>query len=261
MSQVVKEVNIRKYKLGTEQNIADLVIEEVPLTLFLNGKELVTLLCSPEFLDELTLGFLVAEGFVAQNTVVNKVKINEKEGTAEVEAEGTNLIAEKTFMKRYITTACGRGTSFYNVMDSIGTGVSESPFTISTEEMAALMKQMQGRSSLYKTTGGTHAAALCTRSDIVAFREDIGRHNAIDKILGRCYMDKTDTTDMVLLTTGRISSEMSIKAARMGISVLASRSAPTGLAVYLAEQSKVTLLGFLRGSHMNVYTHPERVKM
>jgi len=121
------------------------------------------------------------------------------------------------------------------------------------------MVQAQRRSGLFKTTGGVHSSALCTGNEIMFFREDIGRHNTVDKLIGRCFLDGIDTSDKILLTTGRISSEILVKAAKMGVPLIASRSAPTDLALRYAAELGVTVAAFVRNQRMNIYTHPERV--
>jgi FdhD protein len=121
------------------------------------------------------------------------------------------------------------------------------------------MRDFQDRSEVFKNTGGVHAAALSSADGIELFSEDIGRHNAVDKVFGRCLLENIETKDKLLLVTGRISSEILLKVARRGIPALVSKSAPTDSGVKLAEKLGITLIGFVRGHRMNVYAHAERV--
>jgi len=123
------------------------------------------------------------------------------------------------------------------------------------------MKEIQQSSSMsmYRDTHGVHSCALCSSGGIEIFSEDIGRHNAVDKIFGKCFLENISLEDKIILTSGRISSEILIKVAKQKVPVIVSRTAPTDLGVGLAEKLKVTLIGFVRGSRMNVYTHEFRI--
>jgi FdhD protein len=135
----------------------------------------------------------------------------------------------------------------------------ESKVEIPTLQVIALVKEFQHRSQIYRTTGGVHSAALCDTSDIIVFSEDIGRHNALDKIFGECILNDIATDDRIIITSGRISSEIVLKVAKRNIPIILSKSAPTNLGVRLADDLGVTLVGFIRGRRMNVYTHAERI--
>ena len=121
------------------------------------------------------------------------------------------------------------------------------------------MKELQLRAELFRLTGGLHSAALCSAEKILYFCEDIGRHNAVDKLVGLCLKHEISLTDKVLVSSGRISSEILVKAAKLGIPILISRAAPTSLSIELAESLGITLIGFVRGRRCNIYTHQERV--
>jgi FdhD protein len=121
------------------------------------------------------------------------------------------------------------------------------------------MKRFQGKMELYRFCGGVHASALADTKELLVVAEDIGRHNTLDKIQGECLLRKLSSKDRLLFSTGRISSEMLIKAARMQIPIIVSRSSPTGRAVSLAKELGIALAGYVRGSRMTVYSHPERL--
>ncbi len=131
--------------------------------------------------------------------------------------------------------------------------------TVSASQIFALAKKFQLSSETYRSTGGVHSAALCNNTGILVFAEDIGRHNAIDKIFGRCLLDGIPTDDCMIITSGRIASEILLKVARRHIPLIISKSAPTELGVRLAGDFGITLIGFVRGKRMNVYTNDWRV--
>lgn len=259
MDRRVREVDIYRVKEGEPRDFHDLLVEETPLTIYFNDKEMVTLLCTPQYLDDLAVGFLVSEGFIRHREDLVEAKADYQKGTAYVVTSGSSLIAEKTFLKRYITTGCGKGTSFYNVMDAKLSKVADTGLRITSPEILNLAKEVSNNSELFMKTGGVHSTALCSAKEILIFREDIGRHNATDKIVGKCFREGISLHDKILFTTGRISSEILIKVAKMGIGLIISHSAPTALAVEIARETGVTIVGFVRGNRFNVYTSPERV--
>lgn len=252
-----KTVQAYKIKGGNGEYADDPVTCENPLTIILNDNELVTLLCTSEHLDELAAGFLRSEGFIKDREDIEAISVDVDQGIVRVKAR-QSLIAEQTFLKRYITTGCGKGTSFYHLADAVCRPV-DTEFKIKADHIFDLMTDAQRRSDLFKMTGGVHSSAICTSDEIIYFREDIGRHNTVDKLIGRCFLDGVDTTDKLLLTTGRISSEILVKVAKMGVPLIASRSAPTDLAIKHAEELGVTIAAFVRNQRMNVYTYPDRV--
>lgn len=255
---VKKKVRAQQWKKGHCEDIIDLLVVEKPLTIHLNEQEIVTLLCSAEQMDELAVGFLISEGLLRSKADEIKLKIDRDEGMVWVTAPNTSLIAEQTFLKRYITTGCGKGTTFYNVLDAQCPPV-ESDVVVEAERISYFMTKSQQISRLFKETGGVHLAALCAPKELLLFREDIGRHNALDKIVGRCFMEGISVRDKMIFTTGRLSSEIILKVAKLGVPILVSRSAPTSLAVELARQLGVTLIGFARGGRISVYSNEHRI--
>ncbi len=236
----------------------DSVVKELPLTIILNGEELVTLLCSPFDLKYLALGFLYSEGLLKEKEDLRQVVIDEVRGVARVETKTAK--ETKELFKRLITSGCGRGASFYSATDIQGQSKITSQLEVEAREVFELVSQFQQRSQLFRATGGVHSAALCSREKIIVFCEDIGRHNAIDKIVGRCFLEDIPLDERMMLTSGRISSEILLKVAKMGLPIIISRSAPTNLAVKLADSLGLTLIGFVRGRRMNIYSNDWRVK-
>lgn len=237
---------------------ADPVVREAPLTVYLNGREFVTLLCTPEAMDMLAVGFLRSEGLIRDFSDVTSLRIDEEQGFVFVETQAGRLV-EELYGKRTITTGCGKGTVFFSVLDALKSEPVTSGVTITVSQIHRLMRDLQERAVLFQLTGGIHSAALCSPEGVVYFCEDIGRHNAVDKILGLCLRDGVAISDKILATSGRISSEILVKAAKLGLSVLVSRAAPTTLSIDLAERIGITLVGFVRGQRLNIYSHARRV--
>jgi len=246
----------------TEQGLSqgeDITTMEFALTIILNNQELVTLLCSPADLKYLAIGFLVSEGLVKSKDEIKKIVVDDQRGVVRVETEEDKGLASQLLFKRLITSGCGRGASFYSAADVKNQARVESQIVISAPQVFALVKEFQHRSQVYKATGGVHSAALCDTKNIIVFSEDIGRHNAIDKIFGECMLTDLPTEDRLIITSGRISSEILFKVAKRNIPILISKSAPTNLGVKLAADFGITLIGFARGKRMNVYTDSWRV--
>ena len=249
---------LRVTEQGRNQS-EDIITTEFALTIILNNQELVTLLCSPTDLKYLAIGFLSSEGLLKSKDEIKKIVVDDQRGVVRVETEEDKGLASELLFKRLITSGCGRGASFYSAADVKNQARVESQIRISAPQVFALVKEFQHRSQVYKTTGGVHSAALCDTKTILVFSEDIGRHNAIDKIFGECMLTDLPTEDHIIITSGRISSEILLKVARRNIPILISKSAPTNLGIKLAADLGITLIGFVRGKRMNVYTDSWRV--
>lgn len=258
-SEGLKDIDIIRIKGGYEAEEKDQVVVEMPLTIFLNGREFVTLLCSPILLDCLAVGFLRSEGLLSSADDLEEVSLEQDKGFVHIWTAGSVDLEEKLYGKRTITSGCGKGTVFFNVLDSLHSRPVVSTLSLSDETVLKLMKEMQDSSALFKATGGVHSAALADRERLLFYSEDIGRHNAVDKIVGRCILEKIPLENKVLLTSGRLSSEIVIKGAKIGFPIIISRSAPTTLSVELAAELGITLVGFARGRRLNIYTHPHRI--
>lgn len=235
------------------------VAKEFLFTIFLNGRELATLLCSPGNLHYLTVGFLASEGLLRSKDEIKKIEIDDWLGTVHVELEGANKIDDSSFTRRLIASGCGGAATFHSLADAATPRV-ESAIKISPDEVLALVNVFQHRSRLYLATHGVHSAALADSKEIFIFSEDIGRHNAVDKIFGKCLLEDIATTDRILISSGRISSEILHKIAKRGIPVIISISVPTSLGLKTADKLGITLIGSVRGKKMNVYTNNWRVR-
>jgi FdhD protein len=254
----VEKVTVQRITADSRETVEDIVVREFPLTIILNGVELVTLLCSPANLKYLAIGFLSSEGLLKDRDDLKRVTVDERKGVVRVETKTDVMADSEAVFKRLITPGCGRGASFYSAADT-GLEKTDYPLAVTAAEILELMKRFQHQSLLYRDTHGVHSAALCSPQEIIIFSEDIGRHNAIDKIFGECLDKGISTHDRIITTSGRMSSEIVIKVARRRVPVLISKSAPTNTSVKLAEELGITLIGFVRGARMNVYAHGERV--
>lgn len=233
----------------------DTVVVEHTLTITLNNQELVSLLCSPEKLEYLAIGFLCSEGLIKGKEDIGKIVLDENQGVIEIATSEPGKLPKDAVSKLLIGSSGGRGIS-YNAFDQ---HKIESKLTISPEEVFKLLEEFVHRSEVFEATGGVHSAALCDRHGILVFSEDIGRHNAIDKVFGECLLKGIPINDHVVVTSGRISSEIVLKVVKRNIPLLISKSAPTNKGVKLAADLGITLIGFVREGRMNVYTHSWRV--
>lgn len=256
-----REIELTQARYDGESRKKDRIVCEIPLTILVNGMELATMQCTPDKLEYLAVGFLLSEGLIKKETEIKGITLNEKGWHIRVEIAGDGLLEEGVRSKRVIGKGCAGGTSFYRAVDAEDCLPLISNVLISKEKIFSMMKKFLGMSDLYKDTGGVHSAALSIAEKIEIFAEDIGRHNAIDKILGECFLKGISTEDGIILTTGRVSSEILIKVAKQRIPVIVARSVPTDMAVGLAERLNITLIGSVKKSRMNIYTHDWRVKV
>jgi len=243
----------------TITNTQSMVVRELPFTIILNDEELVTLLCSPGDLKYLAVGFLASEGFISSKDDIKKITVDDRTGVVRVEINKIEDITSDLIFKRVISSGCGRGASFYSAADTVSQ-VVDSKMNISPDEIFVLVNKFQHHSKLYQATHGVHSAALCDRKDILVFNEDIGRHNAIDKIIGKCLLEDITKENRAVITTGRITSEILHKVAKSGIPILISISAPTNLGVNIADTLGITLVALVRGKKMNIYTGAWRIE-
>jgi len=244
---------------GKREKLKDQIIYEIPLTILVNDRELVTLQCSPDKLDCLAVGFLLSEGLVEKETEIKDIRLNERGWYIRIGLTRDFNRDKYLSFKRIIGSGCGGIATFYRSIDALGCTPLKNHTEYSWKKISASMKELQQKSLTFKRTGGVHSCALCGQNGIEVFAEDIGRHNAVDKIFGECFLKGVSTQNKFILTTGRVSSEILIKVAKQKVPIIASHSAPTDLAVGLAEKLGLTLTGFVRGNRMNIYTHNYRI--
>ncbi len=227
------------------------VVDEVPVSVIVNGRTAATMMTSPIMLQELAVGFLLTEGLIKNTAEIEALAVRE----TSVEVITTNP-QKLLFSKKSVLSGCGGTTSF---LDTRRLPKVRSDLVVAPETIIASVKDLLS-SPLHRLTGGIHGVGLVKADGgVVSFVEDIGRHNALDRVIGHAALNGVETAGCFAVSTGRISSEMARKCLRAGIPLIVSRGATTSLAVELAEKGGVAIVGFVRAGRMNIYTHPERV--
>lgn len=235
------------WKTGRLREAKGEVVREQPLTVIVNGERFITVLCSPDKLDALVLGYLWMEKVISSVDDVRRLWVSEVDGRAEVDLrEPVDLPRERT-----LTSGCGGGITFR--IDPRLFPRIESNLRVEPAVLFARMKELYLRAVGYRASRGIHGAALADPDRILFMAEDVGRHNAVDKVVGQALLAGAPLRDRILLNTGRISSEMLLKGARMGVPLVVSRTSPTEMAVGLAEQLGITVVGYLRHDAFNLY--------
>lgn len=231
---------------------------ERALTLFLNKKELVTLMtlgCQPELL---VLGWLRNQRIINHAHEISAIQVDWETQAAAITTHDEISGLDKKLERKTVTTGCGQGTVFGNLMDDLDK-ISLPQKKILQSRIYGLLKTLNQHNEVYKRAGGVHGCALCYDTDIEVFIEDVGRHNAVDAIAGHMWLNDTNGNDRIFYTTGRLTSEMVIKVAQMGIPLLLSRSGATQMGLELARKMGVTLIARAKGHHFLVYNGVENI--
>jgi FdhD protein len=234
-------------RAGRVSEVAGDVVREQPLTIHVNGEKFLTLLCTPMMLEALVVGYLWMEKVIGDVEEVARIEVSAVDGRADVTL--THPVTLPT--ERILTSGCGGGITFR--IDHRLFPRLQSSLRVHPAQLADGMKQLFVAAAQYQRSRGIHGAALFDGTRLLVVAEDVGRHNAVDKVKGHALLAGLPTLDRILLSTGRISSEMLLKAARMGVPVVASRTSPTEMAVALAEQLNVTVVGYVRPDGLNLY--------
>lgn len=251
---MIKELDIEIVRGKDRKTKRDILTEESPVSIYFNNKEIATLLSSPADLECLAVGFLFTEGFVSKKSDIKEIKVD-LESAYINSRDGLEI----NLNRKYFSSGCGRGIIYHNPQEIEGFGIIETKFKIGVSFIEKLLKDFDRRSVSYSKTGCVHSAALCSKRGILLFKEDIGRHNAVDKVIGEALLKSIPTHNKVVMSSGRLSSDIVLKTARARVPVLISRSAPTSLAVKLARKLGLCLVGFARFNKLNVYSKSERI--
>jgi len=249
---------VLRYAANGQEKLERAVACEYPLTIIFNSHEIATIPCTPKQLEYLTIGFLSSEGFLKGKEEIKSLQIDEKAGVARLETLEKRDIDQDILHKRVIPTGGGRGAAFYDAADLSECKIATDT-KISVRNVISLTNEFQYMSSVYQSTRGVHSAALCLNSQVIVHADDIGRHNAIDKVFGYCLLEGKPVEGLIILTSGRIASEIVRKVAKKNVPIIISVSAPTSLAVRLAREKGITLIASVREGKMDVYTHEKRV--
>jgi FdhD protein len=230
---------------------------ERALTLYLNAQEIVTMMTINDYPEYLALGYLLNQNMLKPDDIVTEVEYDDDLQVVVVRTErGTNF--EQKLKKKTLTSGCAQGTAFGDLMEAIEY-VELPQAELRTSWLYEMTHRINTTPSLYLTAGAIHGCVLCEKGEPVCYMEDVGRHNAVDKIAGWMYREKIDPTNKIFYTTGRLTSEMVIKTVRMGIPILVSRSGFTAWGVELARQVGLTLVGRAKGKRFVALAGQERI--
>lgn len=243
-------VQCTKEEDGTFTDQDHEVIIEDQFSVWVNGRQMLNAMTSPVHLKEFAVGYLITEGIIAGHEDIDSLQIEEKQ----IRVLTKNRIHIRGSAKTVIS-GCGGDSSF---LDPGKLPAITSDFVVSAEQIHLIAKKALD-SDLHRLTGGIHVVGLADNNDLITIAEDIGRHNALDRVIGYANLAGIDISRTFVMISGRISSEMIRKCLIAGVPVIASRGATTSMAISLASGKGLTIIGFIRGKKMNVYTHPERI--
>jgi FdhD protein len=258
-NELFKMRKIIQVRDGIVEEIEDAVVQELPLTVFFNHTELANMVCSPGGLRELAAGFLLSEGLLHSREEIREIAFREEEGILWIETSNPQAVGD-TFLSRHTAGYYGKHRGGALAIIAARQDKPEpSPVRFQGAHLLNLINRLEDQATLFKRTGGVHNAALADQNGFLCRYDDIGRHNAVDKALGYAFLNGIPTQDKCLLLSGRVASEILLKAAQADIPLILSRAAPTGLTIDLAQELNMTVVGFARGQRYSIYTHPERV--
>lgn len=235
------------------------IIQEKPISLYLNNQEIVTLMTIGDYLEELSIGYLTNQGMLDIKDSIISIDYDEDINIIVVRTDKKTNYEEK-LKKKIQTSGCAQGTTFGDIMDNFEKINLRKDIFIKISWIFSLLKSINTCPSLYLKTGAIHGCALCDQDKPIIYMEDVGRHNAIDKITGYCRINNISTNDKIFYTTGRLTSEMIIKCVKMNIPILISRSGFTAWGVNLAREAGLTLIGRARGNRYLILSGSERIK-
>ena len=248
MPEMVKKVNA--VRVGKETlEIEEIISDDQEIKVIVNKTVIGTFSMSPSHLKEFIVGYLLGEGLLSSKDDITKLEIENK--TIEVETDLADFDLRRELV---MSSDC-----FGGMRSKIDlTKKVESEYNISKEMVLEASKNLRERSTVWSATGGTHIAAIVNEDNFIAI-EDVSRHVAIDKVVGAAELQGIDFSNSFMFSSGRMPGDMIIKIARVGIPIIASKSAPTSSGYMVGEEANVTIIGFVRGNRFNIYTHPERI--
>jgi FdhD protein len=246
---------------GKAQTIPDYVAEEKPFYLLINTSFWATILCSPKDLQALAVGHFLSEGIIKSTKEIEEIVLKESESTCYVKLKPEIKVEDRVKMSRLhariIHSACGDGSSYRNSDKNLKV---KSNLKVKAQIIFDSVKQLNFKAEGYRQTGGFHVAAIYKADgQLVALAEDVGRHNAVDKVIGIAALNNINFGECFLALSGRMSGDVAFKAANVGLPIIASLAAGLSSGITMAESANVTLAGFVRGKRINVYTHPEKI--
>ncbi|MDA8687729.1 formate dehydrogenase accessory sulfurtransferase FdhD [Alphaproteobacteria bacterium] len=234
------------------------VVKEIPLTIYLNKQEIVTAMTLGDMPDLLAVGYLLNQNMLKRDDIISEIDYD-KELQIVVVRTNRKTNYEKKMEKKIRTSGCAVGTVYGDIMDDFSSINLDKKAKIKTSWIYTISKKVNTRPSLYLKAGALHGCVLCKNDSPLIYVEDVGRHNAVDKIAGWMFLNKEKASDKIFYTTGRLTSEMVIKTVQMGIPILISRSGFTESGVKLAKEAGLTLIGRAKGKRMIIANGIERV--
>jgi len=257
-NKYLKTIIIEKFSGDETVEVDDVTIQESRLNVYLNDTKAISMMCIPKDQEAHAVGFLMSENIINGVDDIKEMKISDEGLRIDISASINDKSMKNLYKEKTLTSGCGGGVTG-TVAGELEIPFNQTSFKITPHTIYTEVKEFYRDSELYNLTGCVHKAMLYFQDGKTVTAEDIGRHNAIDKAVGKCKLDKIDTTKSVLFVSGRLSSEMVTKAVMHRIPIVISRTAPTHLGVKTAHEHGITLIGFARGKRMNVYTHSGRV--
>ncbi|HKI53508.1 MAG TPA: formate dehydrogenase accessory sulfurtransferase FdhD [Anaerolineales bacterium] len=250
-----KEIQYERYEFKKWEHHDTETIVETPVSLTVNGEVWLTFMCTPVDLEALAVGFLYNEGIIESMDEVEDVRVCEHGDNVDLWLNRS--VEQPTSWRR--TSGCTGGMTAVDLLAKPNVSFDGDRLEVQPEAIGNLVEMLFESQSLYRETGGVHTSALSDGEEIILSADDIGRHNTLDKIAGMCLMRNVFPEKRILITTGRISSEMLQKAARLRAPILISRTSPSSLSIEMAERYGITLIGYARRHRFNVYSNSQRV--
>jgi FdhD protein len=250
-----KSIQYERYEFKKRKLFDAETIVETPVSLTVNGQVWLTFMCTPVNLEAMSVGFLYNEGIIEAMEEVQDVRVCEHGDNVDVWL--SHSVDQPTSWRR--TSGCTGGVTAVDALARVDVSFDADQPRVSPEAIGQLVQSLFQSQELYRETGGVHTSGLSDGEKIALVAEDIGRHNTLDKIAGLCLIDNVWPETRILITTGRISSEMLQKAARIRAPILISRTSPSSLSIEMAERYGITLIGYARRDRFNVYSNPQRI--
>ncbi|TAJ93722.1 MAG: sulfurtransferase FdhD [Gammaproteobacteria bacterium] len=254
LDPTIAVIAVDEYRNRREMNIA----EERPLTIYLDRHEIVTLMTLGTHPELLCLGYLRNQGIVKDLHDIRSIHVDWSVNAAAVATHSESVAWREQLGSRIVTTGCGQGTVFSNIMERLSE-IRLKPYQLKQSVIYGLLRELGRSNDVYRNAGAVHGCALCQAEQVLCFIEDVGRHNAVDAIAGKMWLQDAAGADKIFYTTGRLTSEMVIKVAQMGIPILLSRSGITQMGLKLARDLGVTLLARANGKHFLIYNGEENI--
>lgn len=254
-----KDRILHVYHKGNIAEKNDPVVIETHLHLQVNGESWADLVCSPQALQEMAVGYLLSEKVLQDYADLRVIDYDQQQQTVCIYTEKPLPNRERNYHQ--VNSCAGRGQQGLQTNAAGIAPVHAENIIFRPEQIFAMVEEMERQGTTFRLTGGTHSAALGDQGKLLVSYEDIGRHNAVDKVFGHAFLQQIPLEDKCLVLSGRIAGEILLKAARRKIPLVISRSAATGLAIDLAEELGITLVGFTRGDKFNIYCHKEKIKI